>query len=54
MELYYVGNKDGLMKYLRSKMVCEYCQGSGVIQKTEWTGTDTSYEVDIICQCMQD
>jgi hypothetical protein len=33
---------------------CELCKGTGVIEKTEWSGTDTSYEVSVRCICGED
>lgn len=33
---------------------CLECEGTGVITKTEWTDTDTSYEVEIKCSCVDE
>lgn len=33
---------------------CELCEDTGVITKTEWTGTDDSYEVEKKCVCQMD
>lgn len=30
---------------------CGLCEGSGFVQKTEWSGTDDSYDVDFPCVC---
>lgn len=30
---------------------CKICQDKGFIEKTEWTDTDTSYEVIVRCEC---
>lgn len=31
--------------------LCNKCLGRGYITKTEWVGTDTSYDVEIPCEC---
>ena len=28
---------------------CDKCFGTGIMTKTEWTGTDDSYEVEVRC-----
>lgn len=33
---------------------CEHCEGKGVIEKTEWSGTDDSYHVTVKCVCNQE
>ena len=33
---------------------CEYCADTGIVEKTEWSGTDSSYEVEVKCQCQND
>ena len=54
-ELSYVGSPSGLMKYIRSNMPnCEWCKDKGYITKTEWTDTDTDYEVEVRCVCQED
>lgn len=39
---------------LKMKPSCEVCDGKGYFLKTEWTGTDTSYEVEIKCHCKEE
>jgi hypothetical protein len=34
--------------------ICNICNDTGVVSKTEWTGTDTSYEVEKRCECQED
>lgn len=34
--------------------VCNYCMGTGVVERTEWTDTDTSYPVYQICVCREE
>ena len=54
-ELYYVGQASGLMNYIKSFLPnCEICQDKGFIEKTEWSGTDDSYDVTIRCECAYD
>lgn len=33
---------------------CLDCKGTGICTRTEWTGTDTSYEVGVRCKCTED
>ena len=33
---------------------CDICEDKGYYEKTEWTGTDTSYEVEKKCICQED
>lgn len=33
---------------------CEICRDTGFVSKTEWTGTDESYEVEKRCVCQED
>ena len=33
---------------------CKECNDEGVIEKTEWTGDDESYEVVVKCMCQED
>ena len=33
---------------------CEKCEGKGYIEKTEWSGTDDSYDVEVRCVCNED
>lgn len=33
---------------------CLDCHGTGIISKTEWSGTDDSYEVESKCHCQED
>jgi tartrate dehydratase alpha subunit/fumarate hydratase class I-like protein len=30
---------------------CEFCQDTGIVTRTEWVGTDTSYDTEEICEC---
>ncbi len=54
-ELSFVGSPGGLMRYIRSFLPnCEICEDRGFIQKTEWSGTDDSYDVEVKCQCQED
>ena len=54
-EIYFSGSATGLMRYLDYLAnVCEFCQGTGIVTKTEWVGTDDSYEVSTLCSCMKD
>lgn len=32
---------------------CDICQDEGVVEKIEWTGTDTFYTVEIKCKCQE-
>jgi hypothetical protein len=53
--LSYVGNKEGLMNYIRSLIPnCDICKDEGFIEKTEWSDTDSSYDVTIKCECAYD
>ena len=36
------------------KYNCEKCKDTGYITKTEWTGEDQSYEVEVKCECSED
>lgn len=36
------------------KELCDKCLGMGFITKTEWAGTDDSYEVEVRCSCQED
>lgn len=36
------------------KFDCEICEDTGIISKTEWSGTDDSYEVEFKCSCRED
>lgn len=38
----------------KSRYFCEECHDTGIIKKTEWTDTDTSYEVEIKCKCREE
>jgi hypothetical protein len=54
-ELSYVGSPSGLMSYIRSNIPnCEICNDKGFYEKTEWSGTDDSYDVAVRCQCSED
>lgn len=33
---------------------CEYCKGTGIVTKVEWTGDDDSHEIEMSCPCTQD
>lgn len=33
------------------KFDCSICKDKGFIEKTEWTGTDDSYDVQVRCEC---
>jgi hypothetical protein len=33
---------------------CEKCEDKGFYEKTEWTGTDDSHEVEVKCECNED
>jgi len=37
-----------------NKEVCEFCEGVGFITKTEWVGTDDSYDVELRCVCQKE
>lgn len=39
---------------LEEKYNCENCKDTGTYVKTEWAGTDTSYEVERVCSCQED
>lgn len=30
---------------------CDKCQDTGIVTKTEWTGTDDSHDVEKKCEC---
>jgi hypothetical protein len=30
---------------------CEDCKDTGYVEKTEWTGTDDSYDITVRCEC---
>lgn len=51
-ELSFVGSVRGLMDYLLA--ICPSCLGKGFVEKTEWVGTDDSYEVSVRCVCNED
>ena len=54
-ELSFAGNISGLRRYIESKMFgCEVCEDKGFIEKTEWSGTDDSYDITIRCNCSYD
>jgi len=36
------------------KYSCEQCKDTGFITKTEWTDSDTSYDVEVRCNCQED
>jgi hypothetical protein len=36
------------------KVNCSICEDKGFIEKTEWSGTDDSYDVAVRCQCSED
>jgi len=38
----------------KKKYNCDLCKDEGAIKKTEWTGTDQSYEVIVRCECTYD
>lgn len=38
----------------REQDKCEYCQGEGYVTKTEWSGTDDSYDVQVKCGCNEE
>lgn len=38
----------------REQDKCEYCQDTGYVTKTEWSGTDDSYDVEVKCGCNED
>lgn len=52
IDLSYVGNKIGLMKYLESFIVCDMCGGEGYYEKTEW-GIDDDYQIMVRCVCSE-
>ena len=33
--------------------LCKYCMGTGTVERTEWTDTDTSYPVYQTCVCQE-
>lgn len=33
---------------------CNICEDEGYILITEWTDTDTSYEVEVLCICQDE
>lgn len=35
-------------------MKCKECGGKGFIEKDEWVGTDTNYQVQVKCLCQED
>ncbi len=39
---------------MKQKPNCTVCEDEGTISKTEWTGTDDSYEVKVKCVCNED
>ncbi len=43
-----------LSDMLGKKFDCEICEDKGFIEKTEWSGTDDSYDVEVKCQCQED
>jgi hypothetical protein len=54
-ELSFVGSPSGLRQYLESQTPnCDICKDEGFFMKDEWTGTDTSYEVAVRCECSLD
>lgn len=54
-ETSYAGTVSGLMKYIRSLIPsCDICKDEGFIEKTEWSGTDDSYDITIKCECQND
>lgn len=55
IELSYVGDKVGLLKYLQEKKdECPDCNDTGICTKTEWTDDDVSYDVEVRCVCSED
>lgn len=34
--------------------LCDICKDTGFTLKTEWAGTDDSYEVEVPCVCTED
>jgi hypothetical protein len=39
--------------YSEVEYYCNICKDTGYITKTEWTGTDQSYEVEVKCICTE-
>lgn len=35
------------------EFICENCEDTGVFERIEWTGTDTSFPVEEICGCQE-
>lgn len=33
---------------------CLVCNGEGIVTKTEWTGDDQSYDIEVKCECNED
>lgn len=37
----------------RKAPACENCEGKGFIEKTEWVGDDTSFDIEVRCICKE-
>lgn len=37
-----------------SNLKCKICHDTGIIEKTEWTGDDQSYDVEKKCSCQEE
>ncbi len=46
--------EDYFASEAEEKFKCEDCQDTGIISKTEWTGTDDSHEVEFKCHCQKE
>jgi hypothetical protein len=36
------------------KFDCDTCEDKGYVEKTEWSGTDDSYDITVKCACQED
>lgn len=41
-------------EFLGKKVNCNICEDKGFYEKTEWSGTDDSYDVEVKCECNLD
>lgn len=37
-----------------TQKVCKFCEGTGIVTKTEWVGDDDSYDVEKKCVCQEE
>lgn len=45
--------RDKELEVIEPKFICENCQDTGLVEKIEWTDTDTSYPKYYKCNCQE-